>query len=200
MYCVKCQSSERKWHVTSVLLKTFFSKYTSISEIPTGSKCRILSTCLNDPWRSRTKSPNFHFSGYESTVPFGSSLGDRATSQNVEALTFDDSSFDVVVTEDVLEHVRDYAGAFLEIKRVLAPGGKHIFTVPFMFDHGTLVRVDATGPDDIHLVDPEYHGPHLAYRTFGRNLLHELQAIGFTTTVDRQTDSYVFISLSTKSE
>lgn len=198
MYCVWCQSSERKRHVSSVFLKTFFPTCPSIAKIPNHTKIRVLSTYLKDPWQIFVKSSNFQFSGFDNSIAFGSPLGDRATSQNIEALTFQDNSFDAVITEDVLEHVRDYSKAFREIRRVLAPGGKHIFTVPFMFDRDTLIRVDVRGGEDIHLMEPEYHGPHLAYRTFGCDLLHELGEIGFATTVDRQTDGYVFISSSTK--
>jgi SAM-dependent methyltransferase len=41
-----------------------------------------------------------------------------------------DGSFDVVVAFDVLEHVPDYRSALREVRRVLAPSGWAIFTVP----------------------------------------------------------------------
>jgi hypothetical protein len=51
----------------------------------------------------------------------GKRLGGGATNQNLEALTFPDASFDVVVTSDVLEHVRLDERAHSEIRRVLKP-------------------------------------------------------------------------------
>lgn len=52
--------------------------------------------------------------------------------ENLEALTFADNSFDIFVTQDVMEHIFDYDKAFKEIARVLKPGGAHIFSVPLI--------------------------------------------------------------------
>jgi len=47
-----------------------------------------------------------------------------------QALPFQDGSFDSVSLLDVLEHVADQRGLLAEIRRVLAPGGTLIVTVP----------------------------------------------------------------------
>lgn len=47
-----------------------------------------------------------------------------------ERLPFDDASFDIVVSCDVLEHVQDMARSLDEIRRVLKPGGAFIGFVP----------------------------------------------------------------------
>jgi SAM-dependent methyltransferase len=52
--------------------------------------------------------------------------------EDLEKLTFADASFDLVVTQDVLEHVLDPTKAFAEIARVLRPGGLHVFTTPLV--------------------------------------------------------------------
>ena len=123
-------------------------------------------------------------------------------------MTFADENFDVVITEDVFEHIRDYKKGFREVYRVLKKGGYHIFTVPCFFDKPTLVRVDTSGDEDIHLLPPEYHrdrirGKILAYRTFGIDIFEILEKIGFETTVDFSSyvdrrygifDSYAFCS------
>jgi SAM-dependent methyltransferase len=46
------------------------------------------------------------------------------------ALPFADGSFDAVLALDVLEHLDDDVGAARELRRVLAPGGAAIVTVP----------------------------------------------------------------------
>jgi SAM-dependent methyltransferase len=51
-------------------------------------------------------------------------------SENLEKLTFDDASFDLFLTSDVLEHVFNPMAVFQEISRVLKPGGAHVFVVP----------------------------------------------------------------------
>ena len=53
-----------------------------------------------------------------------------AIAQDIEHLSFDDMSFDIVICSDVLEHVRLYRNALRELMRVLRPGGALILTVP----------------------------------------------------------------------
>jgi len=52
--------------------------------------------------------------------------------ENLEKITFPDNSFDLFITQDVMEHIFDPAAAFKEIARVLRPGGAHIFTTPLI--------------------------------------------------------------------
>jgi SAM-dependent methyltransferase len=47
-----------------------------------------------------------------------------------EKLDFDNESFDVALSCDVLEHLEDDAPALAEMKRILRPGGYGIITVP----------------------------------------------------------------------
>jgi ubiquinone/menaquinone biosynthesis C-methylase UbiE len=47
-----------------------------------------------------------------------------------EALPFPDGSFDLVILDNVLEHVRDRPGTLREIHRVLAPGGLLYMVTP----------------------------------------------------------------------
>jgi SAM-dependent methyltransferase len=63
--------------------------------------------------------------------PFGSMIrGDR--NENLEAQTFQDSIFDLVITQDVFEHLYSPDKGFAEVARTLKPGGRHIFTVPIV--------------------------------------------------------------------
>jgi cyclopropane fatty-acyl-phospholipid synthase-like methyltransferase len=48
-------------------------------------------------------------------------------------LPFEDARFDVVVSDQVLEHVMDYRSVFQEIHRVLAPGGISLHLFPGRF-------------------------------------------------------------------
>jgi SAM-dependent methyltransferase len=47
-------------------------------------------------------------------------------------MPFEDASFDVVISTEVLEHVPDPDTYLMEVKRVLKPGGMFFFTVPFL--------------------------------------------------------------------
>jgi len=153
--------------------------------------------------------PRLHTSELVPGVPLGDLLPDgHSTCQDLERLTYGDASFDLVVTEDVLEHVRDPGACLHEIHRILRPGGQHIFTVPFYYDRPTLVRVDTSGQEDVLLMEEEWHGDHirgriLAYRTFGYDIFDQLRAHGFEsrlmlpTTANRRAgihDSVVFVT------
>jgi SAM-dependent methyltransferase len=45
-------------------------------------------------------------------------------------MIFSDNSFDLLITQDVMEHVNNPAKAFKDISRVLKPNGIYLFTVP----------------------------------------------------------------------
>lgn len=82
---------------------------------------------------------------------------DGCRCEDLEALTYPDASFDLVVTQDILEHVFAPERAFAEIARVLAPGGAHVFTVPYRPDADTATRA-RLGPQGVrHLLPPVYH-------------------------------------------
>jgi SAM-dependent methyltransferase len=55
---------------------------------------------------------------------------DGVRHEDLTALTFADDSVDLLITSETLEHVPDLDRALAEIRRVLAPGGRHVFTVP----------------------------------------------------------------------
>jgi SAM-dependent methyltransferase len=95
---------------------------------------------------------------YLEGVPPGSTRGGRRC-EDLERLTFADESFDVFLTQDVLEHVFEPDRALAEIARVLRRGGVHVFTTPKHKDLGTSRRRAAlSGRGVEHLLPPVYHG------------------------------------------
>jgi SAM-dependent methyltransferase len=107
--------------------------------------------------------------------------------QDLTALTLPSDMFDIVTTNEVLEHVPDLDAALEEIARVLKPGGVHIGTHPFMFDRneGDL-RAQLQGGALVHLKPPEFHGNpvdpeggSLVFETPGWNILERARAAGF---------------------
>jgi len=79
--------------------------------------------------------------------------------EDVEALTFPDAQFDLVITQEVFEHVLDYRKGFREVMRTLRPGGAHLFTTPkyrgLRRSEERAVRENGTVRN---LTEPEYHG------------------------------------------
>jgi 2-polyprenyl-3-methyl-5-hydroxy-6-metoxy-1,4-benzoquinol methylase len=129
---------------------------------------------------------------YRPKETLGASLGPNVTNQNLEALTFPDNSFDILITSDVMEHVRLDYKAHWEIRRVLKSGGVYLFTVPhFRGSAETFYRVAVINPDDpeqdIYLTEKEYHGDAnsegggaLSYRSYGTEIDRVLADLGFT--------------------
>lgn len=109
--------------------------------------------------------------------------------EDFTALSFDEASFEHVLTFEVLEHVPDYLMAFRECLRVLRPGGFLLFSVPFLTaSRDTLVRARRRDDGTVeHLEPPEYHFDPihdegcLAFYHFGWELLDRLREIGFAS-------------------
>lgn len=102
-------------------------------------------------------------------------------------LSFANASFDLVVSNDVFEHVPDPFQAFAECARVLKPGGALLMTVPF---HSGM---DASAPRAVmdkggirFLLPPEYHGNpvsssgSLVFTDFGWDMLEKIREAGFS--------------------
>jgi SAM-dependent methyltransferase len=121
----------------------------------------------------------------------GTRVDPRTSIQNLEALTFPGASFDIVLTSDVMEHVRLHDRAHREIARVLKPGGVYLFTVPhYRHQRETFYRVQIVDPEDpstdVYLCEKEYHGDQnaedgmaLSYRSYGTDIDDALDALGF---------------------
>jgi SAM-dependent methyltransferase len=73
--------------------------------------------------------PEASSSDYHPGAPPGSTV-DGVRSEDLTRLTYPDASFDLVLTSETLEHVPELSAALREIRRVLVPGGRHIFTIP----------------------------------------------------------------------
>ncbi len=81
--------------------------------------------------------------------------------ENIEAMTFEANTFDLFVTQDVMEHLFDPSSAHREIWRTLRPGGMHVHTAPIYKHLVTTTKQAVRSPDGTvqHLVEtPEYHG------------------------------------------
>jgi SAM-dependent methyltransferase len=72
-------------------------------------------------------------SQYDPQLGFGNTHPNAGyRSENLEDQTFPDKAFDLIVTQDVFEHIFDAPAAFMEIARTLRRGGAHIFTTPLV--------------------------------------------------------------------
>jgi len=68
---------------------------------------------------------------------------------DMQRMSFEDSSIDIIIHSDTLEHVPDSKTALKETLRVLKPGGHLFYTVPIVIDRLTRTRRG---------LPPSYHG------------------------------------------
>jgi SAM-dependent methyltransferase len=134
-----------------------------------------------------------HYVNVTGTEYFGGSIpsgihSNGIRNENLTKLSFFDGTFDVVLSFDVFEHIPDFHAAFRECHRVLKPGGKLFFTVPFDTNREeNLVRAIMKARDEIqHLLPPEIHGNpvnpdhgSLSFYVFGWEMLDQLREAGF---------------------
>ena len=107
--------------------------------------------------RLANECPHYIPSHFFPDRPVGSLVG-TFRCENLGALTFDDESIDIHVTQDVMEHIFHPSTVFREIARTLRPGGMHIFTVPLVNKGApSMPRARMEGEKIIHLEPESYH-------------------------------------------
>ncbi len=130
---------------------------------------------------------NYSMSEYFDDVPVGTPGPQGVRCEDLTRLTYPDESFDVVISQDVIEHVPDPTRAFAEISRVLRPGGSHFFTAPqnpSLEKSVTRAHLDPNGVE--YLLPPEFRGDAiraqgaLVFTDFGSDLAAMQEGVGLS--------------------
>jgi SAM-dependent methyltransferase len=153
LLCSGCGSIPRERALFKVL-KDYFPKYHQLrihesSPGNRGASVKLAADC-----------PHYTSSQFFPGVAPGSIHPSGFRCENLEQLTFPDNSFDIFVTQDVMEHIFHPDKAFSEIARVLKPGGAHIFTAPLVNKTRKTERWASLASDGsiLHHRPAEYHG------------------------------------------
>jgi SAM-dependent methyltransferase len=104
--------------------------------------------------------PGYSSSQFLEDVPPGE-VRDGIRCEDLAHLTFEDQSLDMLLTQDVLEHVMEPFLVLDEIRRVLRPGGVHLATFPWYPQLATTrlrAEQDQGSGDVRYLCEPQYHG------------------------------------------
>lgn len=150
--CTNCQCIPRERALMATIEK-YYPNWRELrihesSPIQRGASLKLKNQCKN-----------YLASQYYPDAEYGTMVN-GFRNENLESQTFADKSFDLVITQDVMEHVYNPDRVFSEIARTLATGGAHIFTVPMINKYSktevwATLNSDGT-PNFLHL--PEYHG------------------------------------------
>jgi len=125
-------------------------------------------------------SPNLHYSEYGSKNP-------NIRSEDLMDLSYGVNAFDWVLHSETLEHVPNFRRSWLEIYRVLKPGGVCIFTIPVVWDgRKSRTRARLNNGSIAYDLPASYHGlageeksDYLVFHEFGEDCLDEIQSYGF---------------------
>ncbi len=107
--------------------------------------------------------------------------------ESMTRTSFANNSFDLVLHNDVLEHVYDYLSALADSFRILSPNGVLIFTTPFFLRLPNNLNKATLNADGTitHHAEPEYHGNPmnsdgaLTFHHYSWRLVEAVRAVGF---------------------
>lgn len=153
LLCERCRSVPRE-RALFVTLTNLFPNWRQLSihessPAPRGGSVRFKNECHQ-----------YMATQYDPAIPFGTRHPSGAyQSEDLENQTFADQLFDIVITQDVMEHLFDPIRATHEIARTLRPGGAHIFSVPIVRKQAPSQRRARFVDGKIeHLLPEQYHG------------------------------------------
>jgi SAM-dependent methyltransferase len=183
--CVQCGSVARNRHMALCILDCFREKgIARLSDFGKHPELRVFNSfAFGSINKIMGTHPNILCSEFFTDVRPGEHK-DGVLCEDFENLSFEDSTFDLVISEDVFEHLKDYKKGFREVHRVLKKGGVHVFCVPYYFGQNTKALFDFRNGRETPLVPVEYHGDPIqgripAYTRFGNDLIGELEGMGY---------------------
>jgi SAM-dependent methyltransferase len=166
LFCRECGSSHRVRRFAAVLLEYYGDTASCFAELVQEPGFRALRVAEINGIGSAgsmhaflSQLPNLVYSEYLGADRRGEVIN-GIRNEDLHNLTYSDSSFDLVLTSDTLEHVPDLQQCVVETRRVLGSGGRHILTVPVTLWRERCVqraRLNEAGAVQ-HLTPAVYHG------------------------------------------
>jgi len=131
---------------------------------------------------------NFDFTGSE-FLGYDKKPGqviDGIRHEDATGLSFPNNSFDILVSNDVFEHVQDIRKTLAEAYRVLREGGELLISVPFSYSEQTVRRAYVENNRVKHILPAVYHqnplsgDGSLVFYDYGWDFLSFLKDASFT--------------------
>lgn len=193
MECPECDYTSRLRYMVSTVITDFGSSPRVHFEEGTPSYPAPIKIYMYERVTKLYSTIESHFgadhvtgSEYLSPELASGTIVDGILHEDAECLSFEDNSFDLIISCDVFEHVADYKKSFREAARVLKPGGKMYMTVPFFWSQDETIQLAAIVDGKIvHYFEPEWHGNPLSnegslcFWHHGWAILDDLKHTGF---------------------
>lgn len=181
-HCPSCGANHLYREQASAILTCFArGKSHFLSHFSRQPECRalnILEYALASPFVRQLRTLPSYRHAYDVSSVDGPLARHGMLDQRLEELAVADEELDLLLTSDILEHVFDVEAVVAEARRVLRPGGAHIFTVPLAspLPHTTITRARMNGNSVEHLEEARweyrpYDEPSLVVRDFGADLI-----------------------------
>jgi len=129
--------TRRKNYNANIVKPTFFVVkhlkkfiYDSIARYVSASKSVLDVGCGEQPMRGLIEKYGGAYIGVDISQ---NQQGSVAVISSINKVSFHNSTFDLILCTEVLEHVSDTYSLFFELSRLLRPGGIIILTSPFAF-------------------------------------------------------------------
>lgn len=182
--CIHCGASLRNSDVAGEVIAYIRGENTGLkNQKEKLDKYRILNTCSSGYIHNALKEcEGYTCCEYFSQVPSGSIYNDILC-VDLCNIPFDENTFDIVISEDVLEHICDFEKAMKEILRVLKVGGKHIFTVPLHEGRKTIGRQDK---EKVYHGDPIHEEGCLVVTDWGDDIGIILENFGYSVDIQKK--------------
>jgi len=107
--------------------------------------------------------------------------------EDVENLSFSDNSLDLIISNDVFEHIPNIETALAECSRVLKNDGMMLATIPFhSANEQSITRASIVNGELTHILPAMYHGNpvssdgSLVFTDFGWDILNTVKLAGFS--------------------
>jgi SAM-dependent methyltransferase len=196
--CANCRSTARHRDVAQVILDEFAEGcYIDLRRLVNSGEIDhldIYEIGIKGPIMDRLKPlPKYTRSYFWEDTPLGR-FKNGVQCQDLRALTFQDESFDLIISLDVLEHVFDIEIALREIHRVLKPNGLHVFSIPvqYPFPEISIVRAKLEDGEIVNLLPERYHvagdgSKSLLVTEWGRDFFSLHQAVGLKLAAIRRS-------------
>lgn len=182
MYLMECTTPLYQWAIKK------FGSHRIVGSEYFGAQCQPGE--IIKAWRYH---PPFNYSQLRAAIRHQASLFysmlrlEGVQHEDVTRLSFESDSLDLIISNDVFEHIPNPKTAFTECARVLRTGGVMLATLPFHVDvDSSITRASIADGELVNLLPPMYHGNpvssggSLVFTDFGWDVIEHLKQAGFS--------------------
>ena len=150
--CPVCNTAPRN-RATFHVLQQFFPAWRTLTIHESSPSGDSMSNLL------KREAAQYIETQWDLSIPFGTVHPRGHRSEDLQAQTFADGTIDLMIAQDVFEHVFEPDRAIAEIARTLRDGGACIITTPLVMKKGaSRRRASLVDGSVVHHLEPEYHG------------------------------------------